>query len=1159
MSKTIDLETRNTRETMRNFVLICVILAFLPLVQYSQTEFAQLKGTVQILEKNLPLELTGKSIKVTLRNLMTEKAFVNTLDMTTLKDPTKAEYYFYGLLPSFYEISVSLDGKDLKIKDNSGKYDRLEIEILRGQVIYYDVVCENEIKVISATNKQNVNKSGDFVLLESPVNQSTQINRAYKATVPIRNETSYLGIISPNANAITSKDSSSNSLTGYSYNGLSSEQNSILVNGLDITPLTLSSASFQENSPFFVNLSKRLPLEPFDSLKLDNSNYPSKGGTGAGGKLTADVAQGDGVFRANLFGNLTNDRLSTRNFFDLEKPHLKFQHLGGNAFGRIPYTNKNIKFFIGFENIQIRASSILFELAPSDSAKARAVSSIQPLLSFFNKGNAVKIVGASSNPDLEFYRLDTFNIANQKALTSRFDFSIKEKNQFAIIYRRSETDEDKPDGISGRRQFKRNLDQFALVQYIYNNNNVNKTSDTNEFIFGFNGTPKRFETRFSEDVNLANFNLLKSSVTIGGNLKPTGIVGQPFPISFSKIGGLLSSFGSSSQFDSPNSFLLVDQFTKKGLNYSIIFGGEVRFNIGYLNQLNGLTYSFATLDDFLQNKSATINLVGDSASFDTNFVGGQQKITYKQFVGFAQHQWSKRTFSLTYGLRYDFSTVPREVFNRNKIFNLISRSFDASDKPFFNTDKNNLSPRIAFAWTPSLIECEKYQSCVVKGRTIFSGSFGIFAGAAALAEQIKPIDNNRITYSTDGIFPVVSQTLKTDFFNKADTLELPLVAYDKSYTNTIQNIKYDFQFLFNFSQKAKGAFFTLAYSGSKARNLLLRTIDNPIISIQTNPDPNKSAFTTRKYTNGTSKPFGEIDVFTSKGRQTYNSFTARFFGGLERIHLINFDFQYTLSKSVGNTNGGSDAVTTGNPADFEYDWGYNLTDAKHKFNVTAVIDTPEIKNGATILKTLFNYWTFGIISNTQSGSPIDIKLTRPNVVYVDVTGKVFSSPAVGRSPVLNLINGGATNQRPNYIFGVNPFLDKDRFYLNPAIFSIPSPGTLGNLKRGEIRGPGFSILDLSIRKVFRDTEQSKFKFTFQVDITNLFNKTNFSRPPATLPNLLGTDLSQFQIQPNQSFGTLKDSPFGIFSRSFKRDQDISPNRQIQFTIRININTPRPQL
>lgn len=179
---------------------------------------------------------------------------------------------------------------------------------------------------------------------------------------------------------------------------------------------------------------------------------------------------------------------------------------------------------------------------------------------------------------------------------------------------------------------------------------------------------------------------------------------------------------------------------------------------------------------------------------------------------------------------------------------------------------------------------------------------------------------------------------------------------------------------------------------------------------------------------------------------------------------------------------------------------------------------------------------------------MDVRVTRPDVVYLDAEGRVFSSPAAGRRAVINVPGGGASldARRPDLVPGASIYADADRRRLNPAAFAIPAPGAFGNLGRGAIRAPSLKFFDLSARKDFKLDEDSGRVFTFRMDISNILNITNFDRPVATLPDLLGTDAAANQLQPGQPFSAAGGGDFGILNRTFKREQDLGASRQIQF-------------
>jgi hypothetical protein len=69
-------------------------------------------------------------------------------------------------------------------------------------------------------------------------------------------------------------------------------------------------------------------------------------------------------------------------------------------------------------------------------------------------------------------------------------------------------------------------------------------------------------------------------------------------------------------------------------------------------------------------------------------------------------------------------------------------------------------------------------------------------------------------------------------------------------------------------------------------------------------------------------------------------------------------------------------------------------------------------------------------------------------------------------------------------------------YLNPADFSLPAPGTFGNVAKGEFRGPGYFDWDAGMFRSF-PFEGSR-AFEFRAEYFNLINRNNLNNPTSTL-------------------------------------------------------------
>jgi TonB dependent receptor. len=174
---------------------------------------------------------------------------------------------------------------------------------------------------------------------------------------------------------------------------------------------------------------------------------------------------------------------------------------------------------------------------------------------------------------------------------------------------------------------------------------------------------------------------------------------------------------------------------------------------------------------------------------------------------------------------------------------------------------------------------------------------------------------------------------------------------------------------------------------------------------------------------------------------------------------------------------------------------------RHSVNLTALYELPYgtgKKFGSDAhraAKALLGGWQLGEVWNFNSGLPFEVRVVRPDIVYLDPRNNTYSaSPIVVNGapvtqPVINVPGGGNFRnfRRADYVGG-NPFLqtgDK-RYFLNPAAFAIPAPGRIGNLGRNVLHGPILSQFDLTLQKQFAVSEKAKLEF--RGEIYNLFNR-----------------------------------------------------------------------
>ena len=184
-----------------------------------------------------------------------------------------------------------------------------------------------------------------------------------------------------------------------------------------------------------------------------------------------------------------------------------------------------------------------------------------------------------------------------------------------------------------------------------------------------------------------------------------------------------------------------------------------------------------------------------------------------------------------------------------------------------------------------------------------------------------------------------------------------------------------------------------------------------------------------------------------------------------------------------------------------------------------------------------------------------IATTRNGTERIGSIAQTVTAPVLGRSPPRGSVNASRSialmlaGSNSSVVAGVSPFSTSSdrRFVLNPAAFSVPAPGTFGNLGRGAVHGPGLTQFDLTLQKKFAITERVNTEF--RVEMYNLLNRANFSNPVARLNNVLGTATNQ--LQPGQAYGTATGGAFGTVLQTVESAVGLGAQRQIQLSLRIS--------
>jgi outer membrane receptor protein involved in Fe transport len=145
------------------------------------------------------------------------------------------------------------------------------------------------------------------------------------------------------------------------------------------------------------------------------------------------------------------------------------------------------------------------------------------------------------------------------------------------------------------------------------------------------------------------------------------------------------------------------------------------------------------------------------------------------------------------------------------------------------------------------------------------------------------------------------------------------------------------------------------------------------------------------------------------------------------------------------------------------------------FRVNAVYAFPFRHNA------LVKGWQYSIIANAHSGNPFTVFDGFDRADLGD-NGGIGNSPGGGERP--NLVPGARNNPK---VGSVNE-------WYNPASFALQAPGTLGDLGRNRLIGPGFLDIDMTLAKTTQLTE--RLDMQFRCEVFNILNE--FFNPAITL-------------------------------------------------------------
>ena len=1181
--------TTNVPRPFRYLLLVLTAFAALSLIQsaQAQTDHGRIRGIVT--DANGAI-VPGASIVVKNERTGEERTATST---------DSGSYLLAGLRPSIYTVTASAQNLSVRAAN---------VQLLVGQ----ELVLNLTLQATGVEAKVDIVAAADTGIDTGSAAMGVNVNPREVEALPLNGrQLSQLYLQAPG-----SVNSGSGTFGDIRFSGRAVQQNVIRYDGIEgsaIIDASPGNLNGEVPSPFRLQSS----LENVQEFRVDSNNFPAEFGTGTGGQVSVVTKSGGNAFHGSLFEYLRNDVLDAANFFDNiigQKAPLRLNQFGGSIGG--PLVKDKAFFFFSYEGYRLRAGVNSIEAVPGSASRLCAgplgtgtincnATSVALLPAFRSPDAAIIATGSGTNL-FDVAQLQANSTVNENSTALRFDYKLNNKHSAYFRFFRDQGSNDQPEGVTGRRVAIKAVPQNGVLAV----QSLLTPTLLNEFKFGYNSAYTRIN---GQAPTIAGFDLSSAVINISGNTANFALPGQGTSAGTAVPGGLVranSATNGRGQPYTPYSLSFVDSVNWTKGNHNAKFGGEFRMIRLYTDRLGGTTYTYSNLNSFLTNTAQSIQFLGD-VSAPSPFNGGATGPRFAKqeyYITYAEDEWKIRpNLTLNYGLRYEYYTPLRGDRNLQVLFDIRNGTLRPPTEDAFQSSKTNFGPRISMTWSPK----PNGGGFFGGGRTVLRGGFGIFYGPGQTEDQIQPIESDRIssTFTSNPLdsslplsFPLDSSVAVAFFTNPANVNRRSY--QPRAYAPDYKIPEKVYQYTVSLQQELfSGTVLTAAYVGSQGRNLFLRSIANKILPGQTTV-PNTvsvlpSGFGVVNLTNASGQvtsvqtvrefsiisgrsalnPFAEVDYKTSGGDDSYNALQITLARRLTSGLTLNS--QYTFSRSFGNTAGSNEARTAAIPDNFEADRGYNNFDVRHSFNLSALYQLPFGKGTShefgSVGNALLGDWEIGGIINARSGLPIEVGITRPDVVMqcaaatcpVTINGVASTVPngfvaqltsgtlPVGFVGVVNTPGGGASRnvRRPNIVPGVSPYLNNDRSLINPAAFSIPLPGTFGDLPRNALRGPNFRQFDLVLNKRFPITESMNVEF--RTEIFNIFNFANFALPSTTLNNALptitsGGVMSTGSLQPGSGFAQAQaGGTFGLLRQTVERTVGLGTSRQIQFALRLN--------
>lgn len=819
-------------------------------------------------------------------------------------------------------------------------------------------------------------------------------------------------------------------------------------------------------------------------VQVYGTTYSAEYGRGTGGILNSITRSGTDKFHGSIFEFWRNSDLDAKNFFDVaDKPPFKRNQFGGLVSGPL---RKGKTYFMGsYEAMRDRLTDTDISFTVTDEARNSGIlrdcdrpgdfrqvpihPSVVPYLKLYTAHNgATRPCGVGETIGNGFQPVD------EDFYVVRVDHQITQRDSSFFRYSFDDADSTSRGSLFAFENLNKTRQQYVTIvgSHIFSPRTVGSVR------LGYT-RPTSTTRDHSIEVNYP------SNLFFVPNALQAGII---------HVDGL-TDYGPSDglpQATKMNSFQYSGDFVLQRGPHSLKFGAQLhRYRWDdFTNISKWGTWGFNSVESLLQaGPEATTNLT-------VALPGAQSSTAFRQTIMGFYVQDAYRVNSqldLDLGLRYEPATRIHERNGHMAALVDIVRDSQPTTGSFMkdNPSLRNFSPRIGFTWAPWS-----------KHETVLSAGFGIYKDQI-IYYLIDPVKNTTPFYQVavltnqrvQGLFPDALAAARQGAFR----LSTKTLDYNNVHLPTVLR--------YNFTVQQPIADWTLraGYVGTRGNHLMrgyeanlfppARRLSDGSWCFAPNAadvrptDINPSCPPVSGAAAGpVNQNFNSIEQYSTDAQSFYNSLQVSMNKAPKRGMSV--QFSYTWSKSVDDASG----LT---PGDLQYgfdrllDRGLSNGDQRHRIAVNYFLTSPNKPTSSKALNMVARRWRLGGIVGWRTGSPFTAKVSVRRPGYLFSASRANLIPGFSNNPTSGTSAGcNDTNGRRNLAARE---VGDPRYFFDPCAFSLPAPGTVGNVGRNTMITANVFSADASLQRDFVLSGEKRLQF--RAEMFNIFNHPALSGPP----------------------------------------------------------------